>query len=112
MSIAPSYSSDVIPPPSYRSAGLAPMQMAAALALNNKRMVWSTEVRKDLRFYLNGQLTVQTNPNPDEKLIEYVRRMGYTGTKLGCAEGISRAERCLSWHPCVCTCLHMALTSF
>ncbi|TPX43030.1 hypothetical protein SeMB42_g04892 [Synchytrium endobioticum] len=87
ISLAPSYSSDVIPPPSYRSVGLAPMQMAAAIALNSKRMVLSTEVRKELRFYLNGQLTIQPNPNPDEKLIEYVRRMGFTGTKLGCAEG-------------------------
>ncbi|TPX38095.1 hypothetical protein SmJEL517_g00330 [Synchytrium microbalum] len=87
VSYAPSYSSDVAPPPSYRSVGLAPMQMAAAIALNNKRLVLSTEVRKELRFYLNGTLTIQPNPNPDEKLIEYVRRMGFTGTKLGCAEG-------------------------
>ncbi|KAJ3218506.1 hypothetical protein HDU67_005308 [Dinochytrium kinnereticum] len=40
-----------------------------------------------LTVWVNGQKIVEKNPNPTESLISFVRRHGYTGTKLGCAEG-------------------------
>ncbi|PKC10690.1 putative xanthine dehydrogenase [Rhizophagus irregularis] len=42
---------------------------------------------KKLRFYLNGAFVEIDNPDPDITLLEYVRSIGLTGTKLGCAEG-------------------------
>ncbi|KAF9930855.1 hypothetical protein BGZ67_005595 [Mortierella alpina] len=40
-----------------------------------------------LHFYLNGTEIVLTNPDPDTTLLQYVRSIGLTGSKLGCAEG-------------------------
>ncbi|EEH40664.2 aldehyde oxidoreductase [Paracoccidioides lutzii Pb01] len=40
-----------------------------------------------LRFYLNGIKVVLENPDPEVTLLEYLRGVGLTGTKLGCAEG-------------------------
>lgn len=40
-----------------------------------------------LEFYVNGKLHTVNNPDPTETLISYLRRVGLTGTKLGCAEG-------------------------
>lgn len=45
------------------------------------------EKKNQLRFYLNGRPKAVNNPNPEESLIEYLRRVGLTGTKLGCGEG-------------------------
>ncbi|CAG8618143.1 10822_t:CDS:10 [Funneliformis mosseae] len=42
---------------------------------------------KKLRFYLNGNFVELDNPDPDITLLQYVRSVGLTGTKLGCAEG-------------------------
>ncbi|GES98695.1 xanthine dehydrogenase [Rhizophagus clarus] len=42
---------------------------------------------KKLRFYLNGTFIELDNPDPDITLLQYVRSVGLTGTKLGCAEG-------------------------
>lgn len=41
-----------------------------------------------LRFYLNGS-KVELNEaiDPEVTLLEYLRGIGLTGTKLGCAEG-------------------------
>ncbi|RKO85894.1 2Fe-2S ferredoxin-type domain-containing protein [Blyttiomyces helicus] len=43
--------------------------------------------KHELRFWLNGKPVVEKNPDPNESLIHFVRRKGYTGTKLGCSEG-------------------------
>ncbi|TPX43151.1 xanthine dehydrogenase [Synchytrium endobioticum] len=43
--------------------------------------------KNQLKFYLNGKPKTVNNPNPQEPLIEYLRRTGLTGTKLGCGEG-------------------------
>ncbi|KAJ3105387.1 hypothetical protein HDU97_008141 [Phlyctochytrium planicorne] len=43
--------------------------------------------KPSLTVWVNGQKIVESNPNPTESLISFVRRHGYTGTKLGCAEG-------------------------
>ena len=40
-----------------------------------------------LIFYLNGKKRVLSNPDPDMTLLDYVRSVGLTGTKLGCGEG-------------------------
>lgn len=40
-----------------------------------------------LRFYLNGTKVVLDTADPETTLLEYLRGIGLTGTKLGCAEG-------------------------
>lgn len=40
-----------------------------------------------IRFYLNGTKVVLENVDPELALLEYLRGIGLTGTKLGCAEG-------------------------
>jgi xanthine dehydrogenase/oxidase len=40
-----------------------------------------------LRFYLNGTKVVLDAIDPEITLLEYLRGIGLTGTKLGCAEG-------------------------
>jgi xanthine dehydrogenase/oxidase len=40
-----------------------------------------------LRFYLNGTRVVLDEIDPEVTLLEYLRGIGLTGTKLGCAEG-------------------------
>lgn len=41
-----------------------------------------------LTFYLNGSRVVLNEPlDPEITLLEYLRGIGLTGTKLGCAEG-------------------------
>lgn len=39
-----------------------------------------------VRFYLNGT-KVELDADPEITLLEYLRGIGLTGTKLGCAEG-------------------------
>lgn len=40
-----------------------------------------------VRFYLNGKKVELDSVNPEVTLLEYLRGVGLTGTKLGCAEG-------------------------
>ncbi|KAF2236656.1 xanthine dehydrogenase/oxidase [Viridothelium virens] len=40
-----------------------------------------------IRFYLNGSKVVLDDADPEVTLLEYLRGIGLTGTKLGCAEG-------------------------
>jgi xanthine dehydrogenase/oxidase len=40
-----------------------------------------------IRFYLNGSKVTLENADPEVTLLEYLRGIGLTGTKLGCAEG-------------------------
>ncbi|KAI8847735.1 molybdopterin binding aldehyde oxidase/xanthine dehydrogenase [Chytridium lagenaria] len=55
---------------------------------DTRTMVANTLVQKPaLTVWVNGKRIVEKNPNPTESLIAFVRRHGYTGTKLGCAEG-------------------------
>lgn len=47
-----------------------------------------TETYDDtLRFYLNGTPVNLDSVDPEATLLEYLRGVGLTGTKLGCAEG-------------------------
>lgn len=42
----------------------------------------------ELVFFVNGKKVVEKNPDPEMTLLFYLRRkLGLTGTKLGCAEG-------------------------
>uniref|UniRef100_A0A3B5R0H3 Xanthine dehydrogenase n=1 Tax=Xiphophorus maculatus TaxID=8083 RepID=A0A3B5R0H3_XIPMA len=42
----------------------------------------------ELIFFVNGRKIVEKNPDPETTLLTYLRRkLGLTGTKLGCAEG-------------------------
>ncbi|KAG0652560.1 Purine hydroxylase I [Hyphodiscus hymeniophilus] len=47
----------------------------------------TTSYDDTLRFYLNGTRVVIDNIDPEVTLLEYLRGIGLTGTKLGCAEG-------------------------
>lgn len=40
-----------------------------------------------IQFYLNGTKVVVKDIDPEVTLLEYLRGIGLTGTKLGCAEG-------------------------
>jgi xanthine dehydrogenase/oxidase len=40
-----------------------------------------------IRFYLNGTKVELDTIDPEITLLEYLRGIGLTGTKLGCAEG-------------------------
>jgi len=40
-----------------------------------------------IRFYLNGTKVTLDSADPEVTLLEYLRGIGLTGTKLGCAEG-------------------------
>ena len=42
-------------------------------------------------FYLNGTKVLLENFDPEVTLLEYLRGIGLTGTKLGCAEGVCGA---------------------
>ncbi|OCK85768.1 xanthine dehydrogenase [Lepidopterella palustris CBS 459.81] len=53
-----------------------------------RSLVSVTESYDDtLRFYLNGTKVVLDSADPEVTLLEYLRGIGLTGTKLGCAEG-------------------------
>ncbi|KAJ3579224.1 hypothetical protein NPX13_g1339 [Xylaria arbuscula] len=47
----------------------------------------TTVYHDTLRFYLNGTRVVIDEIDPEVTLLEYLRGIGLTGTKLGCAEG-------------------------
>lgn len=47
----------------------------------------TTDYHDELVFYLNGTKVVLDAADPEVTLLEYLRGIGLTGTKLGCAEG-------------------------
>ncbi|KAF2768208.1 xanthine dehydrogenase [Teratosphaeria nubilosa] len=60
-----------------------------AVASESQRSLASITEHYDdtLRFYLNGTKVVLDTADPETTLLEYLRGVGLTGTKLGCAEG-------------------------
>lgn len=60
-------------------------------AVPSERLSSLTSVTEDyndtIRFYLNGTKVVLDMVDPEITLLEYLRGIGLTGTKLGCAEG-------------------------
>ncbi|XP_033824847.1 xanthine dehydrogenase/oxidase-like [Periophthalmus magnuspinnatus] len=52
----------------------------------SEAVTWSGS--DELIFFVNGKKVVEKNPDPEMTLLFYLRRkLGLTGTKLGCAEG-------------------------
>lgn len=68
---------------------MAPGIVEPAVSAESARSLASvTESYDDtLRFYLNGTKVVLDDADPEVTLLEYLRGIGLTGTKLGCAEG-------------------------
>ncbi|KAK4555565.1 hypothetical protein LTR86_007318 [Recurvomyces mirabilis] len=60
-----------------------------AVAAETQRSLSSVTEHYDdtLRFYLNGTKVTLDTADPEVTLLEYLRGIGLTGTKLGCAEG-------------------------
>lgn len=56
---------------------------SATSALASLTSSWDTT----LNFYLNGTRVTLDSADPEITLLEYLRGIGLTGTKLGCAEG-------------------------
>ncbi len=68
---------------------MAPGLVEPAVSHESSNTLASVTERYDdtLRFYLNGTKVVLDTADPEVTLLEYLRGVGLTGTKLGCAEG-------------------------
>ena len=70
---------------------MAPGLISPQPAVSNDAAKSLNEVTADyddtLRFYLNGTKVVLDSADPEVTLLEYLRGIGLSGTKLGCAEG-------------------------
>ncbi len=61
--------------------------LGAALGTQARLAVLTEKYDDTLRFYLNGTKIILDPVDPELTLLEYLRGIGLTGTKLGCAEG-------------------------
>lgn len=70
---------------------MSPGLMSSTAAISNESVAALSSVVEDwedtICFYLNGTKVVLNNLDPEITLLDYLRGIGLTGTKLGCAEG-------------------------
>ena len=71
---------------------MAPGRLVPEPAVSNQSLQSLSSVTANydefLRFYLNGsKIVLEGTIDPEITLLEYLRGIGLTGTKLGCAEG-------------------------
>ncbi|KAI9839558.1 MAG: hypothetical protein M1819_002184 [Sarea resinae] len=68
---------------------MAPGRIEPAVPAESTRSLSSVTAGYDdtIRFYLNGTKVVLESIDPEITLLEYLRGIGLTGTKLGCSEG-------------------------
>lgn len=69
--------------PGILTAPVVEEQPSKAVSLAHLTEDWDDTIR----FYLNGTKVILDNVDPELTLLEYLRGIGLTGTKLGCAEG-------------------------
>lgn len=69
---------------------MAPSILASPAADENdleKLQLITASWKDSLTFWLNGTKVHLDQPDPEATLLEYLRGIRLTGTKLGCAEG-------------------------
>ncbi|KAL8974370.1 MAG: hypothetical protein Q9197_001387 [Variospora fuerteventurae] len=67
---------------------LGPQPAVPAPSISSLRALTEDYDDSGLRFYLNGtKVVLDEDLDPEVTLLEYLRGIGLTGTKLGCAEG-------------------------
>jgi xanthine dehydrogenase/oxidase len=69
------------------AASAIPPKPAVSSTGSHALVSLTTNYDDTLRFYLNGTRVVIDDIDPEVTLLEYLRGIGLTGTKLGCAEG-------------------------
>ncbi|KAH9898759.1 xanthine dehydrogenase [Xylariomycetidae sp. FL2044] len=66
---------------------MAPIAVSPERDSTPSNLDLTTTYTDTIRFYLNGTRVVLDEIDPEVTLLEYLRGIGLTGTKLGCAEG-------------------------
>lgn len=68
---------------------MAPGLVEPAVVEERKRSLQEVteDYQETLLFYLNGTKVILDTIDPEVTILEYLRGVGLTGTKLGCAEG-------------------------
>ncbi|KAK2596252.1 hypothetical protein QQS21_006344 [Conoideocrella luteorostrata] len=77
---------DPLPSPPLSDSSNSPQKDQAPTSLSS--VIESTYRSSEIRFFVNGKLTIVKNPNPEWVLLDWIRAQDrLKGTKLGCGEG-------------------------